>query len=759
MFENKKKNGWRISAGTIACASLAVITLAVCAILMIYTELPSVWIIYGALGVYLFFLLCLGIVALIRRRARKDDFFTLRESVFGTLSKDFMRDLYSPILIFDEKGRIVWHNRALKSHFSEKEVLRHKYVEDICNVSIAQILTESGLMEEPQEQPTEPQVEIPEGATLQIERDINPPKEPTEIVFKLAHQAQPNKEDIFFANAYAVSYRQKPYYVTIFRNVLETKLLKKRLEDEEVVIAYVVIDNLEELMMHVQEIYATATVEVERLLRNIIETGYTKINESNREETIQGMGGIVRPYGNNKFLIALETQKYNIFESERFSSLLDGAREIRVGASNLPVTLSIGVAKIKGSFYDKERAAQAALDIALQRGGDQTVVKHQDSLSFYGGKTKTAFKRSKVYARVILKELLHLIASAENVLIMGHKFPDFDALASCLAIHRMAKFCGTPAYIICDQDTPALSTCFRRLAREKKNDKYEYDSVFVDKAGAQDLIRSETLAVMVDVNNMKICEAPDVIHNVNSYVIIDHHIQTAEFTEQPKLCYIDPLASSTSELLSEFLEQLFPSKAQADRPITEDYNKNITARDIPPVELDLLLAGIVLDTKNFTANTHERTFAAAMYLRGLGADPMRTKEFFKIDYLDFTSEVDFEANLRMYGNDIIIALNENENNPPSARINAARAADRLLNVEGVEASFAICRIGDSVQISARSQGKINVQLILEKMGGGGHFDSAGAQMRDASVSAVLPVLRAAIDEYLEESKPKKDPQA
>ena len=522
MFENKKKTGRRISAGTVICASVAVIALAVCAILMVHTELPAVWIIYGALGVYLLFLLAFGIVTLIRRRLWKEDFFALRESVFGTLSKDFMKDLYMPILIADERGKIVWHNRALKAHFPDREILRYKYVENICNVPIELILEESGLQE----------------GTDQEKRE----KEPTEIIFKLSHQAEAKTEQIFYATAYPVSYRKKPYYITIFRDILEVKKLKERLINEDAVIVYVVIDNLEELVMHVQEIYGTATTEVEKLLRSIVETGYTEKNEKDQEIEVPGMGGIVRPYGQNKYLLIFEAQKYEVFEKERFGNLLDKAREIRVGEASLSVTLSIGVAKISGSLYEKERAAQAALDIALQRGGDQAVVKSPDGLTFYGGKTKTAFKRTKVRARILVKELLHLIAGAENVLIMGHKFPDFDALASCLAIFRLAKFCGTPAYIVCDKNTPALASCFRRL-----DGKPEYEHIFLDKTTAQNRIRSGSLAVMVDVNNLGICEAPDVIHMASQFVVIDHHRQTAEFAVPPKLCYIDPLASSTSD--------------------------------------------------------------------------------------------------------------------------------------------------------------------------------------------------------------------
>ena len=251
------------------------------------------------------------------------------------------------------------------------------------------------------------------------------------------------------------------------------------------------------------------------------------------------------------------------------------------------------------------------------------------------------------------------------------------------------------------------------------------------------MIRSDTLAVLVDVNNIDFCEAPDIVNTARDVVIIDHHRKTAEFKIQPKISYIEPSASSASELLCEFLEQIIPLKT------------------LPKLEADFLLAGIFLDTKNFTHNTGIRTFSSAMYLRGEGANPLDAKALFNMELEDFRSEASFETNVVMYRSFIAIALNENEDNPPIARVNASRAADRLLTVAGVKASFALCRIGDCVHISARSQGKINVQLILEKIGGGGHFDSAGAQMKDSTVANAVSMLRAAIDEYFLENHSAK----
>ena len=476
-------------------------------------------------------------------------------------------------------------------------------------------------------------------------------------------------------------------------------------------IAYAMIDNLDELTQYVQELYSRTTYDVENILRRMMEK----------------VGGIVRNYGNNKFMLVFAAEHLATFEKDRFD-VLDEVREIRVGATALPITMSMGIAKISGSLYEKERATQAALDMALQRGGDQVAVKSEGKFEFYGGKTKTIQKQDKVTSRVRANELLGLISMSENVMIMGHKYPDFDAFASCIAVFRLAKICGTKAFIVCDKTTKTLEPCFKRIEGNP-----EYENVFIDKTEAQDMIRSDTLAVLVDVNNIDFCEAPDIVNTARDFVVIDHHRKTTEFKIPPRISYIEPSASSASELLSEFLEQIVP------------------LRTLPKIEADFLLAGIFLDTKNFSHNTGVRTFSAATYLRSEGANPLDVKALFNMELDDFRSEANFETNVTMYRKYIALALNENEDNPPIARVNASRAADRLLTVSGVRASFAFCRIGDSVHISARSQGKINVQLILEKVGGGGHFDSAGAQIKGVDVSEAALRVREAIDQYYAEN--------
>ena len=677
--KNNRTRNYSLSAGAIICAALGVIALAVCAIVLAYTDYDPSTVVLCALGCYGGALVLAGVIGFVNNRMFAGDFAEMKGSIFGTISLDFIQKLYLPVLICDEKGKIVWYNTALSSKFRTRGVLYGKYIDNICNAT--------------------------------IERIIKSDDGGAEISFLSASEIADENTEVFLAKGYRVVSKSKIFYITIFDNITEVKKLYAQLEDEETLIAYAVIDNLDELMQYVQELYANASSDVEAILRRHMEK----------------VGGILRDYGHNKFMCVFAAKHLEEFEKDRFS-MLDEIREIHVGDTTMPVTISMGISTISGSLYEKERATQAALDMALQRGGDQVVIKTADGVEFYGGKTKTVQKRTKVRARVIANELIMLISAADNVLVMGHKFADFDAFASCIAVVRLAKFCGVQALVVSDRNDKNLSGCFRRLEGNP-----EYQNLFVDKIEAQDMIQSGTLVVVVDVNNLDFCEAPDVVNTVQNLVIIDHHRKTAEFKSQPKIAYIEPSASSASELMSEFLEQILPQGT------------------LPKVEADLLLAGILLDTKRFTHNTGVRTFSSALYLRSEGASPIDAQALFKMNIEDFLSEAKFESNVVIYKSVIAIALNDSNENTSVGRVNAARAADRLLGVEGVLAAFALCRIGDTVHISARSQGKINVQLILEKMGGGGHFDSAGAQMQGSSVANTLTMLRAAIDEYLAEN--------
>ena len=680
MSEKKKRHVGSIGVGGIVCAAFAVIAFALCVILMSYTEAEPANIVLTALVIYAVVAIITIVICIMSGGRGNNKSADMKGSVFGAITLDFIQNLHMPTLVCDDKGKIVWYNSALSENFKSHSVLYGKYLDNICDATIERVMKsdEAGGVE---------------------------------VSFISASDADESERPIFRVKGYEVSSKGKKYYMTIFEDISELKNIYKRLDDEDTVVAYAMIDNIDEIMRYGQGVDNNAVFEVFSLLKR----------------DMDAVGGVIKEYNRNQFALFFAAKYLERFEKERFS-VLDDVREVNAGDSTLPVTVSMGIGKIKGTLAEKARFTQEALDLALQRGGDQVVVKTQDGVEFYGGKTKTVQKRTKVRARVIANELLMLMSASDNVIVMGHKYADFDAFGSCLAIVQLAKFCGVKAYVVTDRADKNLAGCFKLLERNS-----EYRDIFVDRAEAQDLITSTSLAVMVDVNNINFCEAPDVVNNAKNVVIIDHHRKTAEFAIQPNIVYIEPSASSASELVSELLEQVLPQGA--------------LSKDIA----DLLFAGMLLDTKQFTHNTGVRTFGSALYLRGEGASPLDANALFKTSIHDFLTEARFESNVVIHRSVIAIAFNNEQSLSSVSRVNAAKAADRLLHVEGVLAAFAICKIGETVHISARSESSINVQLILEKMGGGGHFDSAGAQMSNVSIQDALATLRACIDEYMDEN--------
>lgn len=483
-----------------------------------------------------------------------------------------------------------------------------------------------------------------------------------------------------------------------------------RLEGKECAVAYITVDNLDELLNYEQEDYRTASGATEKILR----------------DWATASGGVLKEYQQDKYIFIFEKSKLEEFTADAFS-ILDKIRDIRLGENSIPLTVSMGISTVGETPTEKEKSAQSSLETALQRGGDQVVLKTESSVEIFGGKTKIPQKRTKVKARVVANELVSHISSSSNVLIMGHRFADFDAFGASVGIARLCMFCGVPFNIVSDLDDSNLDRCREWITREK-----DYSGAFIDSDSAMDLITSDTLLVIVDVNNKMQFESKTLSEHCKRIAIIDHHRKTAEYEKAPLITYIEPAASAASELVSEMLEQVLP------------------AGELLPIEANLMMAGILLDTNQFTKNTGTRTFSAALYLRGIGADVGEVQELFKTELEEFKRELKFHTNVEIFEGETAIAVPE-ESCSFKDKIPAAKAADKLLTVEGVKASFVLVPIGSEVHISARSTGTVNVQLILEKMQGGGHFDSAGARITDKNLSQVTDELKKHISNYLNEN--------
>ncbi len=589
--------------------------------------------------------------------------------VLGDVMLEAVMRQSAPAFICDlAEERVIWYNRAL----SEISPLRtqlygHRAVEFLSR-DVASILAEND----------------GEGAAVRV------------------------GESAFRCRPYRFDAKDKPFCLLTLTDVTETERLYTQLAQSEAVVAYILLDNLDDMLQYEQEKFRSVAAQIETVLR----------------DWATQSDGILKEYERDRYLFVFEARHLDDFVVRRFD-ILDRIRDIRVGDGKLPVTVSIGVAGIRGEFSEKERAAAAALDMALQRGGDQVVVKTENGIEFYGGRTKTVQKRTKVRARVIAGELIMHISRASNVIVMGHRYADFDAFGAAVGIARLAMFCGAKVNIVTDMQDPNLAGCRKMLSRVP-----DYADVLVDTRESLELVDANSLLVIVDVNNPAIFENPELAENVDHVVVIDHHRKTAEFSRAPLITYIEPSASACCELVSEMLEQVLPDGL------------------LLPDEANLMLSGILVDTKQFTKNTGTRTFSAAMYLRDRGASPSETQNLFKTDLDDFIREAKFRSNVVIYRGVTAIALGEGEGDAGD-RIMAAKAADKLLTVSGVQASFALVRIGDVVHISARSSDTINVQMILEKLRGGGHFDAAGAQVAGTTVQGALRQLKAAIDSYFD----------
>lgn len=417
-------------------------------------------------------------------------------------------------------------------------------------------------------------------------------------------------------------------------------------------------------------------------------------------------------------LVELEQNKFGI---------LDVIRE-KTSKKNIPLTLSIGLAYNDPDLTLLAELSQSSLDLALGRGGDQVVIKQPEAkVRFYGGKTNPMEKRTRVRARVISQALQELISQSDNVVVVGHRFPDMDVIGSCLGIRKIAEMNGKDAYVVVD--TEMLNDDVQRLMSEiDKNTDVTRNIISPQKV--KNHITKKTLLVVVDTHNPAMVEANELLDMIDQCVIIDHHRRSEHFIEHPNpvLVYIEPYASSTAELITELFEY---------QP---------TGTSISAIEATAMLAGIVVDTKNFTLRTGSRTFDAASYLRSLGADTVLVQQFLKENLDTFVKRNRLVETMSFYHDGMAITMGPDD--VPYNNVLAAQAADRMLGMEGVEASFVLFRREDDrVGISARSLGEINVQIIMEMLDGGGHLSNAATQIADVSCEEAEVRLKEAIDAY------------
>lgn len=539
----------------------------------------------------------------------------------------------------------------------------------------------------------------------------------------------------YIARSYPHKSGGRDYYLVTFTSVEETLTLKQACEDENTVVALISLDNLEELAQYVRIDHREAEKEVEKALR----TWAGEIH------------GIFHEYERDKYILFFSQKEMASLVNSKFSDILTTLESIKLGDSSVSVTVSMGISALGDTLTMKEQNAALALDMALKRGGAQIVIfrdaeNQEDRYEFLSGnRVKGLQKEGRAGARVVAKYLCELIRRSGNVLIMGHNFPDFDSIGSCVGIAALARYYKKEVHIVVNRYTQNFRDCTPDLLTLP-----EYQNVFIDGTTGMELKGTDTLLVLCDVSNTNIMESRDIARTSFNTVIIDHHFKTTDSDDlKTQLTYIDPSASSASELVAEILEEVLPPDA------------------LRKEEANVLLSGIMVDTKSFTRSVGARTFAAALYLRQMGANAEISSTYFYEQSGDYKIEVIFRRNLDFHRSHREVAItfcstDDLEGNPEllgcDLRVAASKAADKLLTVRGIRASFALYPYTsggkEGIAVSGRSDGSINVQQILESFHGGGHFDSAGATLPGRNVTDVIEALGHVIDDYFREEEEK-----
>ena len=472
------------------------------------------------------------------------------------------------------------------------------------------------------------------------------------------------------------------------------------------VVSIILVDNYEELTRNLTE--------------GAISALNAKLNDALTKWT-EPYHGLLRRLEKNRFLFVFEKRDLKQAVAEKFS-ILEDIHEI-TNPSGLAASISFGLGVDGATFEESYEFAALSIEMALSRGGDQAVVKDRLNFNFYGGRTREADHRSKVRSRVTANSLMELIGQSSQVFIMGHKNADLDALGAAMGIACLCRKKNKPFYIVLDMQ---MNSC-EKLIEEISHDP-EYKNVFISGQDALLLSDNRSTLVVVDTNRPDQVEYKNLLEAIPRVCVIDHHRRAADYISPVVVNLHEPYASSAAELVTELLQYA------------------VEKADVLPVEAKSLMAGIFLDTKSFNVRTGERTFEAAAFLRQLGADTVEVKKLLQNDFQDTMAKYQIIKSARLYRQEIAIAAL----NSGTSRTLAAQAADELLNISGITASFVLYPDGEQVVISARSIGDANVQMILEPLGGGGNTATAGAQIQDSSVKEVLDRLVASIDQYYEQ---------
>lgn len=496
-----------------------------------------------------------------------------------------------------------------------------------------------------------------------------------------------------------------------FYDVTALKIALRENDDQSLAVGLLYLDNYDEALESVEEVRRS-------LLTALIER---KINKY-----VASFDGISRKMEKDKYILIMRKSALMQMQENKFD-LLEEVKTVNIG-NEMAVTLSIGVGLDGLSYLQNYEYARTAIDLALGRGGDQAVVKTKEQIVYYGGKSQQVEKNTRVKARVKAHALREIITSKERVIIMGHRMPDVDSFGAAVGIYRIAKELDRKAHIVINE----VSTSVQPLKEMFMNENYDED-MLISSERALSLANGNTTLVVVDVNKPSITECPELLKVCKSIVVLDHHRQGTETIENATLSYVEAYASSACEMVTEILQYI------SDRIKVKSH------------EADCLYSGIVIDTNNFTTKTGVRTFEAAAYLRRAGADVIRVRKIFRDNVLEYKAKADAVSQAEIYRNSYAISVCTSEE-IQSPTVVGAQAANELLDIKGIKASFICTEYQGLVYVSARSIDEVNVQVIMERLGGGGHMNVAGCQMEDVTVIEAIRAIKSTIDEMIEEGE-------
>ncbi len=606
---------------------------------------------------------------------------------YGQIQRRLLRDLDLPHALLDESGKIIWTNIAFERAVNKDRGYRKSIT------SLFPSLTRDKLPGNTDENEIELEVDYEESNYLAKLKKIS-----------LKEMAE--NSDIIEAKGY------DGYLIALYLfDETALRIALQEVDDQSLAVGLIYLDNYEEALESVEEVRRS-------LLIALIDR---KVNKY-----IAALDGICKKMEKDKYLVVMRKKAITVLQENRFD-LLEDVKTVNIG-NEMAVTISIGVGLNGLSYAQNYEFARNAIDLALGRGGDQAVMKMPENVMYYGGKSQQVEKSTRVKARVKAHALKEIISIKDEIYVMGHRMGDTDSFGAAVGIYRIAKTLGKQAHIVLNDITASMQPMVEMF---RNNGDYE-DDMIVNSTQALEMIGNNAVLVVVDVNKPSITECPELLRHCKSIVVFDHHRQGSEVIENATLSYIEAYASSTCEMVSEILQYI-----------------SDTLR-IKSEEADCLYAGIMIDTNNFMTKTGVRTFEAAAFLRRSGADVTRVHKMFRDDAEEYKTKADAVSQAEIYRQSYAITICRGEN-VHSPTVIGAKAANELLNIKGVKASFVLTAYNGVIYVSARSIDEVNVQLVMERMGGGGHLNVAGCQL-DGSLETGIATVKGTLDTMIEEGE-------